>query len=161
MRAMYRYTDRHVQTLLNAVVMQAAEDYRMYSAKLLKRPGSKQAAEEKEMIRSFFLSQYFEMYTTAEGAYILKKLESEEQELQRNYEKRNHISLCLCEIWEKIRLGDGPDPDQLQEAQNLAKQLKSFEKEVPDVWQNLFRLTTKEKEIIRMLKKWEKEYGGS
>ncbi|MBQ8075397.1 MAG: hypothetical protein IJ237_05355 [Oscillospiraceae bacterium] len=161
MRAMYRYTDRHVQTLLNAVVMQAAEDYRMYSAKLLKRPGSKQAAEEKEMIRSFFLSQYFEMYTTAEGAYILKKLESEEQEMQQNYEKRNHISLCLCEIWEKIRLGDGPDPDQLQEAQNLAKQLKSFEKEVPDVWQNLFRLTTKEKEIIRMLKKWEKEYGGS
>ena len=133
----------------------------MYSAKLLKRPGSKQAAEEKEMIRSFFLSQYFEMYTTAEGAYILKKLESEEQALHRNSEKRNHISLCLCEIWEKIRLGDGPDPDQLQEAQNLAKQLKSFEKEVPDVWQNLFRLTTKEKEIIRMLIKWEKEYGGS
>ena len=113
------------------------------------------------MIRSFFLSQYFVMYTTAEGAYILKKLESEEQEMQQNYEKRNHISLCLCEIWEKIRLGDGPDPDQLQEAQNLAKQLKSFEKDVPDVWQNLFRLTTKEKEIIRMLKKWEKEYGGS
>ena len=156
-----RYTENPVQNLLNAVVVQAAEDYRMYSAKLLKKPKSKQAAEEKEMIRSFFLSQYFEMYTTVEGEYILKKLESEEQEMQRDYENRNQISLCLCEIWEKIRLGDGPDPNQMQEAQKLVKQLKSFEKEVPDVWQNLFRLTTKEKEIIRTLKKWEKEYDGS
>ena len=68
-----------VQDLLNAVVVQATEDYREYSAKLIVKPGSRQAAKDLEEVKSFFLSEDFCFYTKVGGDYVLKKLEEEKR----------------------------------------------------------------------------------
>ena len=46
MKVSDRFHKGPVQDLLNAVVVQAAEDYREYSAKLIVKPGSRQAAKD-------------------------------------------------------------------------------------------------------------------
>ncbi len=77
MKVSDRFHKGPVQDLLNAVVVQAAEDYREYSAKLIVKPGSRQAAKELEEVMTFFLSEDFCFDTKVGGKYILEKLEKE------------------------------------------------------------------------------------
>ena len=72
-----RFHKGPVQDLLNAVVVQAALDYRESAAKLIVKPGSRQAAKDLKEVKSFFLSADFCFYTSVSGEYILKKLEEE------------------------------------------------------------------------------------
>ena len=86
MKVSDRFHKGPVQDLLNAVVVQAAEDYREYSAKLIVNPGSRQAAKDLEEVKSFFLSEDFCFYTKVGGDYILKKLEEEQKEQAAAYQ---------------------------------------------------------------------------
>ena len=86
MKVSDRFHKGPVQDLLNAVVVQAAEDYREYSAKLIVKPGSRQAAKDLEEVKSFFLSEDFCFYTKVGGDYILKKLNEELVSFKDAYE---------------------------------------------------------------------------
>ena len=85
MKVSDRFHKGPVQDLLNAVVVQAAEDYREYSAKLLVHPDDQEAAEGKEEVESFFLSEDFCFYTKVQGSYLLRKLEEEQKEIETAY----------------------------------------------------------------------------
>ena len=87
MKAEIRYSENPVQDLLNAVVVQAAEDYREYSVKLLLNPDDQEITKEREAVRRFFLSEDFKVYTTVAGSRILSRLEEEERNVKRSYQK--------------------------------------------------------------------------
>ena len=80
-----RFHKGPVQDLLNAVVVQAAVDYREYSAKLLVHPDDTEVAEGKEEVESFFLSEDFCFYTRVGGDYILNKLKEEISVFDKTY----------------------------------------------------------------------------
>ena len=77
MRTADRFNKGPVQDLLNAVVVQAALDYREFAAKLIVKPNNRWAAKDLKEVKSFFLSADFCFYTSVSGEYILKKLEEE------------------------------------------------------------------------------------
>ena len=125
MKVSDRFHKGPVQDLLNAVVVQAAEDYREYSAKLIVKPGSRQAAKDLEEVKSFFLSEDFCFYTKVGGDYILKKLNEELSGFENAYEVYRQT-----------------EADLQQEARNYARLLlqkqkcesdaAAIEKEFPD-----------------------------
>ena len=84
---MFTPTDAAYQEVANAIVKQAAEDYR----KALNGVGySKKPAEWviKEIER-FFHSPYFETLTTVSGDYLIEKLKQEHIEKERSKYERN------------------------------------------------------------------------
>ena len=85
MKTNERYYKDVVQDLLNAVVVQAADDYRGYSMKLIARPQHREAKEGMEEVTSFFLSPRFGWFTTVSGTYILKRLAEEQQKMREDY----------------------------------------------------------------------------
>ena len=87
MRANNRYRENPVQDLLNAVVVQAANDYREYSTRLLVDPDDQEAKKEREAVRCFFLSEDFKVYTTVAGSRILSMLEEEERNVKKSFKK--------------------------------------------------------------------------
>ena len=87
MRTNNRYRENPVQDLLNAVVVQAANDYREYCTKLLVAPDDQEAKKEREAVRRFFLSEDFKVYTTVAGSRILSRLEDEQRDVKLSYHK--------------------------------------------------------------------------
>ena len=145
-----------VQDLLNAVVVQAVEDYREYSAKLIVKPGSRQAAKDLEEVKSFFLSENFYFYTKVGGDYILKKLNEELSGFENAYkvyrqteadlqqEARNYARLLLqkqkCEA----------------DAAAIEKEFPDAEKKVHGLIRNLREQQIKMPEYARKLVKYPK-----
>ena len=74
-----------IQMLANAIVLQAAKDYRELYRKIEKNPNNHEARREIKMIEGFFLHGGVDIFTTADGATILKKL----KEQLRNERKSN------------------------------------------------------------------------
>lgn len=74
-----------IQMLANAIVLQAAKDYRELYRKIEKNPNNHEARREIKMIEDFFLNGGVDIFTTADGATILKKL----KEQLRNERKSN------------------------------------------------------------------------
>ena len=66
-----------VERLANAIVLQAAKDYRAARRKIRKKPDNREAQAEIASIRRFFLSQWFSELSEADGSYILRKLDGE------------------------------------------------------------------------------------
>ena len=81
------YTSSPVQNLLNAVVVQAAEDHRSAFMKLLRKPDSRHAQKLKKETEAFFLSYEFKAYTRLSGSYLQRKLREEEEETARKIKK--------------------------------------------------------------------------
>ena len=105
MRTNNRYRENPVQDLLNAVVVQAAEDYRDYCSRLLKDPDDKEAKREREAVRRFFLSEDFKVYTTVAGSRILSRLEDEQREVKLSYQKyRDKVAAVALEARECAKL---------------------------------------------------------
>ena len=59
--------------LANAIIVQAAKDYR----NAYKGKRSKTKTHEIKEIEEFFLSEWFTTLTSADGAYIIQKLQEE------------------------------------------------------------------------------------
>ena len=66
-----------VERLANAIILQAAKDYRAARRKIRKKPDNREAQAEIASIRRFFLSQWFSALSDADGSYILRKLDGE------------------------------------------------------------------------------------
>ena len=67
--------------LMDAVVLQAAEDYREACSELRINANSGEAADRKKEVEEFFLSEDCLRYTALPGKMILEKLEEEQEEI--------------------------------------------------------------------------------
>ncbi len=67
------------ETLANAVIIQAVKDYRTAYRKYMKNPAANAAACEMKLLERFFLSEWFQMLTDADGGEILSKVRENEQ----------------------------------------------------------------------------------
>ena len=65
------------QALANAIIEQAAKDYRAARKKLLKNPYHLASMRTVEEVEVFFRSRWFRVLTSANGPAILKMLEEE------------------------------------------------------------------------------------
>ncbi|MBQ3372442.1 MAG: hypothetical protein IJG40_04820 [Oscillospiraceae bacterium] len=147
-----------VQDLLNAVVVQAAEDYREYSAKLLVHPDDQEAAEGKEEVESFFLSEDFCFYTKVGGDYILKKLKEEQKAAVELASEFREKTGTLVKIWHDFSAGGFQDTDKLEMADSLIRRVKEIQKKPPTGWKKLFVFKTAEKNAIKKIERWRKEH---
>ena len=65
------------QALANAVVQNAAEDYRAALKRLDKDPENVIAKAEVQELKRFFRSQWYEVLTEVDGEYLINMLEKE------------------------------------------------------------------------------------
>ena len=63
--------------LLETIVVLTAYDYRKARDMLKINPNNTRALQEKQRCEDFFMSEDFEVYTSVDGSYILRKLEEE------------------------------------------------------------------------------------
>lgn len=71
------------ETLANAVIIQAAKDYRAAYRKYLKNPAGNAAAYEMESLERFFASEWFRALTDADGGAILRRIREMEKRRQK------------------------------------------------------------------------------
>lgn len=65
------------EKLANAIIIQAAKDYRVALRRLRRKPNNKDAASEKESIERFFRSDWFRTLTEVNGEMLIRKLNEE------------------------------------------------------------------------------------
>ena len=68
------------QELGNAVVLQAAKDYRDACKVLKRNPKNDAALQMKAEVECFMKSSYFSIFTSLDGKMLLSKLEEEVQQ---------------------------------------------------------------------------------
>lgn len=68
------------ENLANAIVKQAADDYRVALEKLKVCPKDTCARSEKRSCEKFFQSLWFKTLTSVEGEYIVRKVQQEVDE---------------------------------------------------------------------------------
>ena len=67
------------QNLANAIVLQAARDYRSALQRLKKNPWDKEAQKEKKELLGFFHSRWYSCLTDVNPEYLIERLEKEGQ----------------------------------------------------------------------------------
>lgn len=65
------------EELANAIIVQAAKDYRDALRLLVMNPNDKSAQHDKRSIERFFRSEWFSILTDLNGELLLKKLKEE------------------------------------------------------------------------------------
>ena len=65
------------EKLANAIIIQAAKDYRVAKRKLRRKPGNKDARTEAESIERFFRSDWFCALSDVDGEMLIRKLNEE------------------------------------------------------------------------------------
>ena len=63
------------ENLANAVIAQAAEDYRRLLKRVKKNPANREALEEALQIERFFRSGWYQRLTNVDGEFLLRKLQ--------------------------------------------------------------------------------------
>lgn len=66
------------EKLVNAIVIQAAKDYRTALRKLKRNPRNQLAKAEADSIERFFRSDWYKSLTEVDGEMVLQKLREEE-----------------------------------------------------------------------------------
>lgn len=149
-----------VQELLFGVVVQAAEDYREESVRLIHDPKDMGARKKIERISKFFLSEDFDVFTKVAGSYILHRLEKEIEDLKvlieavREAEEELRMYYRVC-----LRNEDPEDMPFLLPA--LFAGFRTYielRSEVPEYALPLCPMVPGYKKIIAHMKKWRKEY---
>ena len=65
------------EALANAIITQAAKDFRAAYKRMKRFPNDGRAQEEVREITKFFCSQWFEMLSDVDGPTLLKKMKDE------------------------------------------------------------------------------------
>ena len=65
------------EALANAIIIQAAKDFRAAYKRMKRFPNDGRAKEEVREITKFFCSQWFEMLSDVDGPTLLKKMKDE------------------------------------------------------------------------------------
>ena len=78
-------SDAGYENLAQAVIIQAADDFRQSYMSVLENPRDKDARDEVEAIGRFFLSDWYRMMTRVDGTYLMRKLRTE---VKHKYEQK-------------------------------------------------------------------------
>ena len=100
------------ENLLNAVVAQAAKDYRSACKKLRKKPEDKAALKLKRETEDFFTTDRVRLYTHYSGVRLLHMLEEEQAEIDRQEE--------LKKLEEQKALEELKAQEELNERERIA-----------------------------------------
>ena len=65
------------ERLANAIILQAASDYRRDLKKLKKNPQNRDVMNEVLQIEKFFRSPWYQVLTTVDGEFLIEKLRKE------------------------------------------------------------------------------------
>ena len=65
------------ERLANAIILQAASDYRRDLKKLKKNPQNRGVQDEVMQIEKFFRSSWYQVLTTVDGEFLIQKLRKE------------------------------------------------------------------------------------
>ena len=65
------------ERLANAIILQAASDYRRNLKKLKKNPQNRDVLSEVLQIEKFFRSPWYQVLTTVDGEFLIQKLRKE------------------------------------------------------------------------------------
>lgn len=65
------------ERLANAIILQAASDYRRDLKKLKKNPQNRDVMNEALQIEKFFCSPWYQVLTTVDGEFLIQKLQKE------------------------------------------------------------------------------------
>ena len=65
------------EDLANAIVLQAAKDYRVALKSLRANPRNRKALSDKEELEQFFRSQWFTVLTSLDGETLIRSLKQE------------------------------------------------------------------------------------
>lgn len=65
------------ENLANAIILQAAKDYRMVLKSLKANPRSRTAKADKDEIERFFRSGWFSVLTSVDGEMLIRSLQME------------------------------------------------------------------------------------
>ena len=72
------------ESLANAIVLQAVADYRAALKKIKRNPKNKEAVSEALQIEKFFRSQWYQVLTSVDGEYLIRKLQSQNRQSEGN-----------------------------------------------------------------------------
>ena len=74
-----RYVDdpRCFEMLANAIVKQAADEYRNARRALIRMPNAVPPKEKIQDVEKFFRSEWYQLLTSVDGEYLLRRLEEE------------------------------------------------------------------------------------
>ena len=65
------------EQLANAIVIQAADDYRIALKKIKAHPKDRKAIDEALEVERFFRSGWYSQLTSVDGEYLIKRLQDE------------------------------------------------------------------------------------
>ena len=77
------------ERLANAIVLQAVADYRMALKKIKAHPRNRQAIDEALEIEKFFRSGWYQMLTSVDGEFLIRKLQEEVRQSESIRGKKN------------------------------------------------------------------------
>lgn len=143
---------RNVEDLLNAVVIQAADDYRESAVKLMMEPENSDALHMMDECREFFFSENFRCFSALRGPDIFYRLDAEQRQYMERYQyflEQKMKMLLEARAYEKSGLSD---TGHLEIAAAAADQVLKISRKDWGVWSPIFRLTTREKKLIRKLR---------
>ena len=63
------------ENLANAVIAQAAEDYRRLLKRAKKNPANREALDEALQVERFFRSGWYQRLTNVDGEFLIRKLQ--------------------------------------------------------------------------------------
>ena len=75
MAAVNKQTGDPYENLANAVIAQAAEDYRAALKKIKAHPKNKDAIDEALQVERFFRSGWYQRLTNVDGEFLIRKLQ--------------------------------------------------------------------------------------
>ena len=147
----------NMQGLFNAVVVQAADDYREATITLMEKPDDKAALAMLEDCQSFFLSEDFCFYTSIPGADILHRLEMEKEENRKKVEAFLELKAELVRARQEFVDSDYSDEAILGKAEVIAAGLKKMSLHTKGTWKKLYTLERKDKKIMQDFENWRRE----
>ena len=65
------------ENLANAVIAQAAEDYRRLLKRVKKNPANREALDEALQVERFFRSGWYQTLTSVDGECLIRRLQAE------------------------------------------------------------------------------------
>ncbi len=77
MAAKKNMPDDPYERLSNAIVIQAAEDYRAALKRIKRNPKNQDAVDEALQIERFFRSGWYQVLTSVDGEYMIRRLQEE------------------------------------------------------------------------------------
>ena len=77
MAAVNKQTGNAYENLANAIIAQAAEDYRAALKKIKAHPKNKDAIDEALRIERFFRSGWYSQLTSVDGECLIRRLQAE------------------------------------------------------------------------------------